>query len=442
MAFWMLVSLLPVFAGEITELRYGSGPIRSITLLAEGTLLGGRSSGHEIEVWSSTDDGAAWSRIGTVASNADVNYGDVMFLAVPGTSIVYCAFREFNADRKYAVVVCRSDDGGRNWVYDSTVIAGCSQFVGAPWLFLADNGDLQCYYDSEPLATQNGVNGAQWIAMQGRNGRTGNWDAYGVVAASRDNNAAKFIRDGMASVVGLSNNRIMVVTEGIEETTSGGVYANVVRAIQSFDGGHTWDYAGRRIVYQCGLDANSSRRYNAYCPMAVRVGGGPVGVVFCTDEDFGGTPDASSAAVDQRRTHVKYIRTLESFESWGGKEDIWTGGSQAYAPGMIETASNILLITIDHFAGHQRFLKYDVMKGTAVVPTASDGEPVFWPNPTSGDIHVSNLHAGETIQVYNLSGKLLMTYTARGGDEVLHLPDFGPSCLMEVRGKTFKLLKK
>ena len=41
----------------------------------------------------------------------------------------------------------------------------------------------------------------------------------------------------MASVVDLGNNRIMVVTEGIEDNKSGGVYSNVVRAIQSNDGG-------------------------------------------------------------------------------------------------------------------------------------------------------------------------------------------------------------
>jgi len=354
----MVLSTNPVdnFAGSITENFYGSGPIRSMTIRQDGMIVGGRSSGNAIEVWGSSDKGNTWSRIGSVAQNDNVNYGDVMFLAVPNTNTVFCAFREYNnTTGHYAVTVCRSDDGGYNWVYDSTVIAGCTEFVGAPWLFIAQNGDLQCYYDSEPLATQNGVSGAQWIAMQGRNGLTGSWDKYGVVAASRDADASKFIRDGMASVVDLGNNRIMLVTEGIEESTSGGVYANVVRAIQSFDGGYTWNYSGRRIVYQSSIDSASGRRYNAYCPMAIRVGNGPVGVVFCTDEDFGGTPDASNLAVSQRRCHIKYIRTLNNFETWGGLTPIWTDGSAAYAPGMIETASNEILISIDHFSGNQRF---------------------------------------------------------------------------------------
>ena len=331
MVFTMIFTTAPrgISASEISELYYGSGPIRSMTTRKDGVVIGGRSSGHAIEVWSSSNKGTSWSRIGTVASNDNINYGDVMFLAVPQTDTIFCAFREKNASNQYAVVICRSDNGGYDWVYDSTVIAGCSQFVGAPWLFIAQNGDLQCYYDSEPLATQNGVSGAQWIAMQGRNGLTGSWDKYGVVAASRDANASKFVRDGMASVVDLGNNRIMVVTEGIEDDRSGGVYSNVVRAIQSFDGGRTWNYSGRKIVYESKIDSASGRRYNAYCPMAIRVGNGPVGVVFCTDEDFGGTPDASSEVVSKRRTHIKYIKTLNNFETWGDLTPIWTDGSGA-----------------------------------------------------------------------------------------------------------------
>jgi hypothetical protein len=346
-----------VYAFSLTQIQYGSGAIRSMTKCADGSVVGGRSSGHEIEVWASTNNGTNWSRRGTVASNASIEYGDVMFLSLPGTNTVYCAFREYNQSKQYAVVVCKSSNSGKDWVYDSTVISGQTEFVGAPWLFIANNGDMQCYYDSEPLASEKGSYGSQWIAMQGRNGTSGDWNKYGVIAASRDANTAKFIRDGMASAVNLGNNRIMLVTEGIEDATSGGVYANVVRAIQSFDGGYTWDYAGRKIVYQSGVDVGSSRRYNAYCPMAIRIGNGPVGVVFCTDEDFGGIPDASNLAVDRRRSHIKYIRTTNNFETWGGLNSIWTDGSGSYAPGMLETSLNDVLITIDHFGGNQRFYR-------------------------------------------------------------------------------------
>ena len=87
--------------------------------------------------------------------------------------------------------------------------------------------------------------------------------------------------------------------------------------MQSFDGGKTWIYEGRKILYQSFINKSSQRRYNAYCPIGIRIGGGPVGVVFCTDEDFGGIPDESSADVGQRRSHIKFIRTLDNFETWG-----------------------------------------------------------------------------------------------------------------------------
>ena len=111
-------------------------------------------------------------------------------------------------------------------------------------------------------------------------------------------------------------------------------------------------------MYQSHLDGWSGRRYNAYCPMGARIGGGPVGVVFCTDEDFGGLPDESNADVTMRRTHIKFIRTMDNFETWGDLKNFWTDGKQAYAPGMIEIKSNEVLVSIDHFAGNERYLIY------------------------------------------------------------------------------------
>jgi hypothetical protein len=340
----------------ITNLYTGSAPIRSITKCGDGSLIGPRSSGHEIEVWSSTNNGTSWVRKGSVASNATISYADPTMFAIAGTSTVFCAFTEINAG-KYSITICRSDNNGGSWVYDSTVIAGKSKFVGAPFLFKANNGDLQCYYDSEQLATDSGHDGFQYIAMQGRNGTSGDWTKYGTVVASREANVATISRDGMATVVDLGNNRLMCVTEGIESVSTGGANANVVRSIQSFDGGKTWDYNNRQIVYQSRVDASSGRRFNAYCPYAIRIGGGPVGVVFCTDEDFAGPPDYSNQAVETRRAHVKYIQTTDAFEHWGATTTVWSAGSNAYTPGLFERASNNALVTIDNFAGVQTVLQ-------------------------------------------------------------------------------------
>ncbi|WP_163195163.1 phage capsid protein [Clostridium thermarum] len=351
-----IVNTSVLAAVRVTDIYYGSAPIRSIIRCSNGRLIGARTAGHEIEVWSSSNNGSSWTRYGAVVSNNSINFADPNLLAIAGTNTVFIAFTEINSG-KHWITICRSDNNGKSWVYDSTVVGNTSRFVGAPFLFRADNGDLQCYYDSEELAEVNGRPGHQWIAMQGRNGISGSWNKYGVVTVSREANSALLTRDGMATVVNLGNNRLMCVTEGVETYATGGSHANVIRAIQSWDGGMTWDYNNRQIVYQSRIDAGSGRRYNAYAPYAIRIGGGPVGVVFCTDEDFQGPPAYSNQDVLTRRAHVKYIQTTNTFENWGSVTTIWAAGDKAYVPGLYERWSNNVLVTIDNFHGNQTILQ-------------------------------------------------------------------------------------
>ena len=44
----------------------------------------------------------------------------------------------------------------------------------------------------------------------------------------------------------------------------------------------------------------------SYCPMGIIIEGGPVGVIFFTDEDFGCMYDMSSEDVTKRRCHIKF----------------------------------------------------------------------------------------------------------------------------------------
>ncbi|HEX8820211.1 MAG TPA: hypothetical protein VF794_09820 [Archangium sp.] len=187
----------------------GGAPIRTITRRSDGALIGGASTGHGISVWKSINGGASWAPHGSVVNNAAVEFGDVMMRAIPGTRTIFCAFREY-ANGQWRITVTRSDNDGDSWVYDSTPAGPFSRFVGAPFLFLPANGDLQVYYDSEQLAAQQGFPGHQWIAMQGRNGRTGAWTAYGVVTASRDKRAGALSREGMPTVVQLGGDRLIV----------------------------------------------------------------------------------------------------------------------------------------------------------------------------------------------------------------------------------------
>jgi hypothetical protein len=161
----------------------------------------------------------------------------------------------------------------------------------------------------------------------------------------------------MPTVVQLGGDRLMVVNEGVEPFTTGGVRANVVNSIQSWDGGRTWDSSLRRTVYRSPIHSGSGRRYNAYAPYAIRVGNGPVGVAFCTDENKGTTPDLASTPPDQRQCHVGYVSTTTSFETWSGASAIWTGSIRNYTPGLFERSSNDVIVTIDAFAGNQRVMR-------------------------------------------------------------------------------------
>ncbi|HYO56376.1 phage capsid protein [Archangium sp.] len=334
----------------------GPAPIRSIIRRSDGMLLGPRSSGHEIEVWASTNNGASWFRHGSVANNAAVDFGDVTMLRIPGTTTVFCAFREYS-NGQFRITVTRSNNDGNDWVYDSTVVGPVSRFVGAPFLFVRANGDLQVYYDSEELAAAKGYPGHQWVAMQGRIGTSGAWTAYGVVTVSREKAAGALSREGMPTVVQLGGDRLMVVAEGVEPFPTGGARANVIHSTQSWDGGRTWDDTMRRTVYQSRIHAGTGRRYNAYAPYAIRVGNGPVGVAFCTDEDKTTAPDLSSTPPDQRQCHVGYVSTTTNFETWSGTSAIWTGSTQNYTPGLFERSLNDVIVTIDAFFGNQRVMR-------------------------------------------------------------------------------------
>ncbi|WP_163995672.1 sialidase family protein [Pyxidicoccus caerfyrddinensis] len=324
----------------------GGAPVRHITRRSDGLLIGGVSAGTRIDVWTSANGGASWQLHGSVANNPAVQFGDVMMRAIPGTRTVFCAFRELS-NGQWRITVTRSDNDGDHWVYDSTVIGPVTRFVGAPYLFQRANGDLQVYYDSEPLAASRGYPGHQWIAMQGRLGTTGAWTAYGVVAVAWDKRAGALNREGMPTVVQLGGDRLMVVVEGVEPFATGGANANVINAVQSWDGGRTWDESLRRTVYRSRVDPGSGRRYNAYVPSAIRVGNGPVGVAFCTDEDKVGAPDASSTAPHLRNCHVGYVNTTVNFETWSAPSAVWTATSRNYTPGLFERAFNDVIVLID-----------------------------------------------------------------------------------------------
>lgn len=334
-------------------LRYAQpGPVRGVTRLDNGHWLGARLGGGAVSIVTAGPDGLAWRFLADVTRNDALGFGDPMVLAVPGTHTVFCAFRT-RANDVWRVLVYRSENGGRRWAYDSTIAGPSKRFVGAPWLFLAPNGDLQCYYDSEPMAAEAGYPGFQWIAMVGRKGIHGPWTHYGLVTASREEDPRILTRDGMPTVVSLGGDHLLCVTEGV---LPGHGNANVVRAIESRDGGRTWDFAGRRILYRSRVDAATDRRFNAYAPFALAAHDGTVWVAFGTDEDYGGPPDFSHAPVHERHSHVKVIHARAPWKEWTAPETAWSASFTNYIPGLFERGPGEITATIHLFDGRDALL--------------------------------------------------------------------------------------
>lgn len=355
LAITMVLSVQIVAYAAVFDYSQFGGAMRIMVRLNDGSLIGGRSTGHSMEVWRSTDNGASWgnSVYSTITTNANIEFGDLTFLVVPGTTTVFSAWREY-ANSKFAVVVGKSTNNGLTWSYDSTIVSNSTLFVGAPCLFLS-NGNLQCYYDSEEIAEYSGYIGQQWVAMVSRNGLTGLWNKYGSlpVVVSRDKDINLLAKDGLTSVIDLGNNTIMCVVESGEVD---GAHSNVIREVRSYDGGATWDYANRRILYQSPVDPVTGNRFNSYCPHAIKMSDGTIAVTFCTDEDFASPPDASNTPVESRRSHIKVIRSMNSdFTEWTAPLTVWNANSLSYLPGLFENTTNNLLVTTALFYGNQQF---------------------------------------------------------------------------------------
>jgi hypothetical protein len=108
-------------------------------------------------------------------------------------------------------------------------------------------------------------------------------------------------------------------------------------------------------LYECRIDASTGLRYNAYAPFA-EVLGCAVHVVFCTDEDETGPPDASHDAVHIRRSHIKTIRSGEPWRQWNGPETVWSGNSNNYIPALFPRRTGELLATVHLFDGRDMIL--------------------------------------------------------------------------------------
>lgn len=144
---------------RVNSVTYANG---SAALIAGWTDTTDSGSNKILRVAQSTDDGASWTTIGSVAQGAAATQeldNPFPLQVVPGGRILY-AYRNHDIDAStgdytyYRITVSYSDDFGESWLFLSQVIersaTATNNGLWEPFLRLANDGTtIQCYYSSE-----------------------------------------------------------------------------------------------------------------------------------------------------------------------------------------------------------------------------------------------------------------------------------------------------
>ena len=194
----------------------GGGIYMRAAHLQDGSIIAayawGGGADHQLRVVKTTNEGASWSVIGTIASG-DSNLHDidnVNLIQLPNGRIL-AAFR--NHDRQsssgpytwYRITVCYSDDGGATWHFLSQALehaAGNNNGIWEPFLRVANNGQVQLYYSLETENFQNNADQDNQMRTSSDGGATwSNW--IGVSGQGLTS------RDGMTGVADLGSGNLM-----------------------------------------------------------------------------------------------------------------------------------------------------------------------------------------------------------------------------------------
>jgi len=310
---------------------FGAGTYPRANWLSDGSLLGvytAFSGGQNIiTTTKSTDNGASWQTLGTVASGpSNANDLDNPYVLQLPTGRVLCAFRNHSKDPAsgaytyFRITVAYSDDKGKTWEYLSTASEDPVPFGNwEPFLRLAKDGSLQIYYSRENSAVDQDT--IERFSTDG--GKT--WTLPKTISGTGITS-----RDGMTGVADVSGSNLMAVFE----SETNGIFT--ILSITSADDGKTWS-STRCLVYASTGSGNS-----AGAPQIVNVGGTMV-VSFMTSEDAN---LGSGGGAYTSHTAAKVVSSSDGGKTWGNK--ITTSPEQSNWPGLVVVDSKNFLALSDH----------------------------------------------------------------------------------------------
>ncbi|KAH6609985.1 glycoside hydrolase family 93 protein [Trichoderma cornu-damae] len=260
----------------------------------------------------SSNGGSSWHFVGEVyrANSTTHDVDNPMVLQLPSGRIVY-AYR--NHDRSggsytyYRITLSYSDDGGVSFLYLSTVqqqaaTPGTPNGLWEPFLRVAADGSLQCYYSAE----NNGADQDGYMKRSTDGGLTwSNW----IKVSGGDRTS----RDGMIGVAPIDNSGNLIA---VFENTESGPYS--IDYVLSHDDGNSWGQRARLYTARNGA--------NAGAPQVINVGGTLV-TSFMTNEDVNGIgPNGIDGA------QMKVVTSTDGGLTWGGTTI--TGQAPSHWPGL------------------------------------------------------------------------------------------------------------
>ncbi|KAM7205436.1 Sialidase [Naviculisporaceae sp. PSN 640] len=230
-----------------------------------------------LRVSQSFDNASSWTPLAEVtrAEDSTTDLDNAMPLQLPSGRIVL-AYR--NHDRipsptgdnytHYRITMSYSDDGGKTWDFLSQIVEreadtapGKKNGLWEPFLRIAKDGSLQCYYSSE-----NSDNSQDNLMVSSRDGGL-TWDSTPVMVSGGE---LQDTRDGMTGVADVDGKGTLIC---VFESVYKGVFS--IHRVMSHNDGLTWGERSPVYTAANGKDAGAPQVYNV---------GGTLVTSFMTNE--------------------------------------------------------------------------------------------------------------------------------------------------------------